>query len=496
MATRVMTVQVRRGTTTDWAATDRVLLPGEIGCNTDTAEYRLGDGTTPWSGLKTVMTGTAANIPGIVEEITAVVDTLDLSGGVDSNLAHIVYMTATEYAALATKDSDTLYVVQDSNPPAMTYEWGRLLDTFSGATDDDKLTTAISYQQAQTYVTPIMLGPREYNFTSQRSQPQRAMRMIGVPGFNNTEKGLSFSGTKSYMGSRITLTLPDNTPWITSSQSTVFGLSIHNIAFKGTNKNVTVFGGGSTVWWTDSLRDLSFSDCLSVFGTQGSKRLITACVWDGGAWDIGNSYSGAVHIGGSDNTLWPAGGLVDSGTAYIPAALVDPTGQYHIWCDSLEKTTIGPIFVTAEGGWGGLLVSGPAFGAVGTNLGSVQLYGAKIEGRSPTQLSNGNLVRVSGGMLHASHTWIAYGMGNPTAQGHGTTDAGLVHVTNGGVSLSACTFHKASTQAETLPMVYQNAGVVRVRDIWAGSKDAAWTATPGFKSIGGTAVNDGTMATL
>jgi hypothetical protein len=44
-------MQQRRGTAADWATADPVLAPGEIGWATDTAELKIGDGSTAWSSL-------------------------------------------------------------------------------------------------------------------------------------------------------------------------------------------------------------------------------------------------------------------------------------------------------------------------------------------------------------------------------------------------------------------------------------------------------------
>jgi hypothetical protein len=44
-------MQQRRGTAADWASADPVLDPGEIGWASDSAELKIGDGSTAWSSL-------------------------------------------------------------------------------------------------------------------------------------------------------------------------------------------------------------------------------------------------------------------------------------------------------------------------------------------------------------------------------------------------------------------------------------------------------------
>jgi hypothetical protein len=48
MATRM---QQRRGTADQWTAADPVLAPGEIGFETDTGQFKIGDGTNHWADL-------------------------------------------------------------------------------------------------------------------------------------------------------------------------------------------------------------------------------------------------------------------------------------------------------------------------------------------------------------------------------------------------------------------------------------------------------------
>ena len=44
-------IQLRRGTASQWTSADPTLAVGEIGLETDTAKYKIGDGTTAWSSL-------------------------------------------------------------------------------------------------------------------------------------------------------------------------------------------------------------------------------------------------------------------------------------------------------------------------------------------------------------------------------------------------------------------------------------------------------------
>lgn len=45
------TIKPRRATAAEWITEDPILATGELGIETDTGKFKLGDGTTAWSGL-------------------------------------------------------------------------------------------------------------------------------------------------------------------------------------------------------------------------------------------------------------------------------------------------------------------------------------------------------------------------------------------------------------------------------------------------------------
>ena len=51
--------KLRNGTAAEWTAANPVLLAGEIGVETDTRRYKIGDGTTAWAGLSYYIDGVA-----------------------------------------------------------------------------------------------------------------------------------------------------------------------------------------------------------------------------------------------------------------------------------------------------------------------------------------------------------------------------------------------------------------------------------------------------
>ena len=51
MATIPFTFQLRRGTAEQWASKNPVLRAGEPGVETDTSQFKIGDGTSTWAEL-------------------------------------------------------------------------------------------------------------------------------------------------------------------------------------------------------------------------------------------------------------------------------------------------------------------------------------------------------------------------------------------------------------------------------------------------------------
>lgn len=44
-------IQLRRGTTAAWVAANPILADGEIGLETDSQRFKVGDGTNNWNSL-------------------------------------------------------------------------------------------------------------------------------------------------------------------------------------------------------------------------------------------------------------------------------------------------------------------------------------------------------------------------------------------------------------------------------------------------------------
>ena len=338
------------------------------------------------------------------------------------------------------------------------------LDAFTGADDDAKLTAALTAVSGDTYPRAIQLSARAYTFNTPRTAFD-GLKIIGPRGYSNPERG---SGSKSTM--RITLGMTG--AWITSN-GTNYQVTLHNLTFGGSS-TASVLAG---TFYCLSMRNIFSSGLKSVLGTQAAKITLTACMFTGD-WEINNCYSGAFHMAGSDNVCWPEGMLLDSSLAFNTAGAAN--GQYHLWLDQMEKSTVGPLYVTCEGGWGGIMITGNAFGSTSNNQGGpIVITGAKIEGRNAGAPCNGANVRVDGGIVTLRDCWVSYGMANTSSFGNG--DLGVIHHSGGQLYVSGGSYDHATSVAETVPWVYtaSNADCI-VLSTFRGSKGGVWTGRPRF----------------
>ena len=352
------------------------------------------------------------------------------------------------------------------------------LDSFAGSTDDAKLTNALSAVAADTYPRTIQLTNRSYTFATVRT-PFTNMRIQGPAGYGNPERGSS--GTPS----SITLTM--NGAWFTTS-STVYGVSLHQLSFVGSSSstNASVLQTtGSGQFYCLSMRDIFAARMGSVLGTQATPLYIIAASFTGD-WEINNSYTGAFHLKGSDNSLWTDGMLLDSSTSYNTSS----NGQYHLWLDAMQKSYIGPVYITCEAGWGGLHVSGQSFNVQSSSSGGPLVFnGARIEGRNDAQPCYGPNVRQDGGILILRDCWVGYGLSAPSSFGTGD-GLGVVHQTGGQLLVDGTTYDRADSVAETVPFIYTSStGDCQVSHILRAFRGGTWTGRPRVQKYSGSSEN-------
>lgn len=361
-----------------------------------------------------------------------------------------------------------------------------LLDSFAGTTDEEKLTAALSAIAADTFPRAVQLTNRRYDFTTGNRAAFNGMKIMGPRGFNIPEQN---SQTK--MPGRVHLSMAG--PWFHNGGATVFGVTLANLSFTG-GSGATVLGqSGGGSFRCLQMSDIGATGLKSVCGTLSARLLLTACTFDG-AWDVSGFYNTPFHLGGSDNTLWTDGMILTGNTDFLTAGKAN--GQYTLWFEGMGKSYIGPLYITAEGGWGGIRVQGPEFNTGATYGGQLAFYGLKIEGKNKSRPCFGALLRVDGGTVVLRDSALAYAMSNPAGAGH-PVDAGVIHHSAGTLLVDGCSYDRATGVAETVPFVYTAAaGDCVVRGIQREQIGGNWTGRPRVAKAAGTAENRITDATV
>lgn len=341
------------------------------------------------------------------------------------------------------------------------------LDSFSGATDDDKLTAALSYAQTQTYIPAIQFPNRTVTL-SQTRIPFSGMKLIG-PGAPGGPKNLELSSGK-FSNSKVELNVGNGTASWMVATGTVYDIYIGNIAFQG---------GSSSQFWHQPLSTapglyaaqfdaLTFYGFQHVFGQPSNQAALTQ-VFFTGHWQVIGPNDVQFCIAGSDNAFWTAGYLNIGGNPSV-----DGANRFLIEL-SVGKTDVGKIYVTCNNGWLGVKCTG--------DLGGLNFFGGDFEGQNINNPCYGSVIRVEGGGVSFCGPWTAYAMSNP-----GTYSHGVIEVTGGNVLVDRPTYERGNTAA-SVPYVYCSGGKIEVRSAY-GMQDTCIA-----HSAGGTIVVDSSVIT-
>lgn len=361
---------------------------------------------------------------------------------------------------------------------------GVTLWSFPGSTPDAKLTNALSYVGAQTVTTPPILVTSSPGSSSAISFSQTGrmlfsgLKFINPFGFGNQQRGaesiptdVRFTGSGDW--------------WVLPAGQT-FDVQFSGIGFQGNSSSTFLASPNGGVLWTSVLRDCGWVNWKSVLGKKTQKLLVTAVLFDGW-WNINNSYDTAISIGGSDCNLWMNGMLIDSPPQFIHT--YNP-GSYHMRLDYLEKSQVGPIYMTSESS-GGLLILGGD-----TTAGTVLCGAGRVEGRNGSQPAHGSCIRIDGSRMTIRDWWVGYGATALNSNGR-SGELGLITQTGGHVLYDGIYVDRASGQAEgSFNAIGVTGGTARVRNMRVGTKGGSWSGVPRVDQAGGTVDADNSVSVV
>lgn len=356
------------------------------------------------------------------------------------------------------------------------------LSSFAGSTYDAKLSTAMTYAQGETRPPYIQFPATTITLNQGARAPFPGMRLVGpnspgpkIEALNGVSAGSPSISQNGAIGNHLVTLgtgitgagLPAGS--LFHSTNTIYGIYVADLSFRSQSRNAQFWSqtGGSV--YAGQFSSLSFYAMRSAFGNSSQKMLNTQCVFDG-HWTV-TSFTGSdqqFHFGGSDSEFWTSGFCNLEGDA--------GNGSWEIWFDAQEKSNVGRIYSTNKEGWRGVRVS--------SNSDGLTFYGTTLEGRNASTPCHGSVIRIEGGHVTLDKPWIAFGMSAPTSFGGG--NSGMIHITGGNVKVERPYYERASTVAETVPLIYASGGHVEAK---SASPVGSWTGKPRIQ-ITGTATAD------
>lgn len=358
-----------------------------------------------------------------------------------------------------------------------------LLDSFSGASDDAKLTNALAYIAAQTYRPALMLGNRYHAFSQSRTVFS-GLRIFGPAGPRIGFQNMEISGSNGQFNPcRVHLTTgTGNSSWLVGT-TTTYSVTVGGIAFSGNGAcqfyHHPIAAG---TCYCATFYDLQFNGLKYVFGVPNDGWSNTLCAWEG-EWNFTGLADQPLSIRGSDSWLQPTGMNIGWNNA--------PTNTYLLRCENQSKTFIKGLYLTCRNAASrGVLVQGPA-----SSQGGLFITDSVIEGQNLNEWAAGALIVVQGGGVQFDRISCNFGMGGGTGNVNGDT-ADIMQ--SGGVMVISG-FHtcKANGRPETIPWLRATAGRTYVEKVYGmQGSGTAWSQVPLAQNAGASSfITDATVRT-
>lgn len=351
------------------------------------------------------------------------------------------------------------------------------LDSYPGASDDDKLTAAIAAQKAAPGMPPILLGARKHSFNVPRPL-YSGLKLVGHT--SSGTKNLELAGSK-YVTSWVQLgsgISSGTSSWWNSPGGAVYDVYMADFGVQGhAGSSVHQFVDFPTTatMYACQFHSLSFNFMRSVFGRKDRVCAFTQVILTG-HWTANNLWDTQFTIGGSDNQLW-VGGQINIGPSQSPVqrgTLSD--NDYQMIFSSLSNTNVGYIYLSALNGWRGIKIAGRS----GNGL---QFYGGVYEGykgsgstsSGATLAGPGTLIRIEGGSGSFFGPNIGQGMASPES-----SEGGLVHMTGGEWNFYGPTFYRGGS-AEASPCIFHSGGRLYVSGATRRQSET-WSKRPRYRT--------------
>lgn len=136
----VTQIQVRRGTASQWTSTNPVLAAGELGFESDTNKLKIGNGSSAWSSLSYIATGSTGTVTSVAAGTGLSGGTITSTGTLSIDTSVTADLTTTQ--TLTNKTLTTPTITQGQSTPSFTTnaytlvagDAGKLLIASNGST--------------------------------------------------------------------------------------------------------------------------------------------------------------------------------------------------------------------------------------------------------------------------------------------------------------------------------------------------------------------------
>lgn len=338
-------LQVRRGTASQWTSTNPTLAAGEIGFETDTNKFKIGNGSTAWASLSYAAL-TSADIPELSQDaindaltagtgitksyndaantLTLAVDTTTIAPLVSPSFTtpSLGVATATSVNGTTIPTSKTLVVTTDK----LSVHAATTSAELAGIISDETGTGSLVFASSPTLVTPNLGTPSAATLTNATGLPistgisglaSGAATFLATPSSANLASLLTdetgtganvFANAPALVGPVITGTSSINQilEKVTISATAATGTINYDLL---TNGAVTYYTSNASGNWTLNVRADSITTLNSIMAT-GQSVTVAFLVTNGGT----AYYQTALQVDGNAITpKWQGGTAPTSG---------------------------------------------------------------------------------------------------------------------------------------------------------------------------------------
>jgi hypothetical protein len=381
----------RRDTAANWTTANPTLLAGEIGIESDTGYWKVGDGTTAWTSL-VYLSGLGAEIPvsrladgaarqllqtdaaGTGVEWTSNIDvpgTLDVTGASTFDAGVTIQGDLTVNGTTTTIDTQNL-IVEDKNieigkvatPTDVTADGGGI--TLKGSTD--KTINWVDATDAWTFSEHVNIASaKEYRIAGTKVLDATS---LGSGVISSSLTSVGTIGTGTWQGTAINKTYLDATLVSTGDTGTVTSTMIADGTIVNADINASAAIAGTKISPDFGSQTVTTTGVISAaLGTAGAPTITFTGDTNTGIYSPGADQV-AISTGGTGRLFIDASGRISIGTSTsnVPLTVQADSGQASLRVIGRQVDNLSFIGFTNFGQTVdyGTISSGPTYLALGT----------------------------------------------------------------------------------------------------------------------------------